>query len=60
MELMRQQAINFGTRVITDDIVKVDFKKHPFTLTAREGGTVQAQAVIIATGARAGEGLIAL
>ncbi len=25
MELMRQQATNFGTRVITDDIVSVDF-----------------------------------
>src|SRR5947209_2105395 len=32
MELMRQQAVNFGTRVITDDIVKVDFQKQPFTL----------------------------
>jgi thioredoxin reductase (NADPH) len=53
MEFMRQQALNFGTRIVTDDIVKVDFKNHPFTLTAREGGTVQAQAVIIATGARA-------
>src|SRR5260370_42132725 len=30
MELMRQQSINFGTRVITDDIVKVDFRRHPF------------------------------
>ena len=27
MELMRQQAVNFGTRIITDDIVKVDFKR---------------------------------
>jgi thioredoxin reductase (NADPH) len=53
MELMRQQALNFGTRIITDDIVKVDFKRHPFVLTAREGGTVESQAVIIATGARA-------
>jgi thioredoxin reductase (NADPH) len=53
MEFMRQQALNFGTRIITDDIVKVDFKNRPFTLTAREGGTVQAQAVIVATGARA-------
>ena len=53
MEFMRQQALNFDTRIITDDIVKVDLKKQPFTLTAREGGTVQAQAVIIATGARA-------
>ena len=29
MELMRQQAVNFGTRVITDDIQKVDFSKRP-------------------------------
>src|ERR1700722_11732688 len=27
MELMRQQAINFGTRIVTDDIVSVEFKK---------------------------------
>ena len=53
MEFMRQQAVNFDTRIITDDIVKVDFKHQPFVLTAREGGTVEAQAVIIATGARA-------
>ena len=26
MELMRQQAVNFGTRIVTDDIVKVDFQ----------------------------------
>ena len=32
MELMRQQAENFGTRVVSDDVVKVDFTKRPFTL----------------------------
>jgi thioredoxin reductase (NADPH) len=53
MEFMRQQAVNFATRIITDDIVKVDFKRHPFVLTSRDNGTVEAQAVIIATGARA-------
>jgi len=53
MEFMRQQAVNFATRIITDDIVKVDFKGHPFVLTSRDNGTVEAQAVIIATGARA-------
>ncbi len=53
MEFMRQQAVNFGTRIITDDIVKVDFKKPPFTLTSRDNGNVEAQAVIVATGARA-------
>src|SRR5438876_10400241 len=53
MELMRQQAANFGTRIITDDIVKVDFKKHPFVLTRLDGEQVEALAVIVATGARA-------
>jgi thioredoxin reductase (NADPH) len=53
MELMRQQAINFGTRVVTDDIVAVDFSKHPFTLRASNGQTTETLAVIIATGARA-------
>ena len=53
MELMRQQAVNFGTRIITDDIVKIDLSKRPFKMWAREGQTAEAQAVIIATGARA-------
>jgi thioredoxin reductase (NADPH) len=53
MELMRQQAKNFGTRVITDDIVSVDLSKRPFTLKTLEGKEVTAQSLIIATGARA-------
>jgi thioredoxin reductase (NADPH) len=53
MELMRQQAANFGTRIITDDIVKVDFSSRPFTLFLAGGGEVKAKAVIVATGASA-------
>ncbi|HWB13642.1 MAG TPA: thioredoxin-disulfide reductase [Pirellulales bacterium] len=53
MELMRQQAKNFGTRIITDDIVEVDFSKRPFKLFPAGGEPVEAEAVIIATGARA-------
>lgn len=53
MELMRQQAVNFGTRVITDDIQRVDFSKKPFTLTRAGGGETQARSVIVATGASA-------
>ena len=53
MELMRQQAVNFGTRVITDDILKVDFSKRPFTLTPAGGDEIQAKCVIVATGASA-------
>jgi thioredoxin reductase (NADPH) len=53
MEYMRQQAVNFGTRIVTDDIAKVDFKKHPFVLTARDGTIIETLTVIVATGARA-------
>lgn len=53
MHLMRRQAVNFGTRVKTDDIVDVDFSGHPFKLTSLSGETVEAKAVIVATGARA-------
>jgi thioredoxin reductase (NADPH) len=53
MELIRQQAKNFGTRVITDDIVKVNLKRRPFTLMSLSGETVRTHTVIVATGARA-------
>lgn len=53
MELMKQQALNFGTRVVTDDIVEVDFKQHPFKLKTLGGETIETLTCIIATGARA-------
>ncbi|MDX1948651.1 MAG: thioredoxin-disulfide reductase [Pirellulaceae bacterium] len=53
MNLMRQQAVNFGTKIITDDIVNVDLSQRPFKLTSLEGKTVEAHTLIIATGARA-------
>src|SRR5262249_52917072 len=53
MEFVRQQAVNFGTRIITDDIVAVDLHRHPFRLRSLEGKDVEALALIIATGARA-------
>lgn len=53
VELMKQQAINFGTRVVGDDIVDVDFSQYPFVLKPLGGAAVQAKTVIIATGARA-------
>ncbi|MEX0586366.1 MAG: FAD-dependent oxidoreductase [Pirellulales bacterium] len=53
MELMRQQAINFGTRIVTDDIIAVDVGARPFQLKSLEGVVTKSRAVIIATGARA-------
>jgi len=53
MELMRQQAFNFGTRIITDDVTEVDLKQRPFVVRALGGNTYETHALIIATGARA-------
>jgi thioredoxin reductase (NADPH) len=53
MELMRQQAFNFGTRIITDDVVDVDLKQRPFVVKSRDGDRVEAQTIIVATGAKA-------
>jgi thioredoxin reductase (NADPH) len=53
MELMRQQAINFGTRIVTDDVVSVDLKQRPFEVRTREGNVHHAHTIIVATGARA-------
>jgi thioredoxin reductase (NADPH) len=53
MELMKQQAINFGTRVIGDDVLDLDVSSRPFKVKPSEGPVVEAQTVIIATGARA-------
>jgi thioredoxin reductase (NADPH) len=53
MELMRQQALNFGTRIVTDDVVSVDCSRHPFVLRPLAGEPVETLSVIVATGARA-------
>jgi thioredoxin reductase (NADPH) len=53
MNLMRQQALNFGAKIVTDDIVDVDVSKQPYTLKSLEGETIQTHTIILATGARA-------
>ena len=53
MELMRQQAKNFGARVVTDDIADMDLSGRPFKIKSLGGDEFESHAVIIATGARA-------
>jgi thioredoxin reductase (NADPH) len=53
MELMRQQAVNFGVRIVTDDVVDVDLERRPLRVFSREGQTVETHTLIVATGARA-------
>lgn len=53
MELMKQQALNFGTRIVSEDVVSIDFSQRPFVLKTSGGQEVKAHSIIIATGARA-------
>jgi thioredoxin reductase (NADPH) len=53
MELMKQQALNFGTRVASDDIVEVDFSSQPLRVKPGSGDAIETHTVIVATGARA-------
>jgi thioredoxin reductase (NADPH) len=52
MAHFRAQAERFGSEVIDEDAVSVDFKQRPFTVST-DGGSFRARSVIIATGASA-------
>ncbi|HEX7737163.1 MAG TPA: thioredoxin-disulfide reductase [Ktedonobacteraceae bacterium] len=52
MEKFEAQARRFGTEMLTEDVLAVDFSQRPFTLKA-DSGEYQARAVIISTGASA-------
>ena len=49
---MKEHAKHFGTRFLSDEVTAVDFSKRPFTLTTRDGTTIKAESVIVATGAK--------
>ena len=53
MNLMRQQARNFGTRITTDDVVSTDFSSDVFKIETLESGTFYCRTLIVASGARA-------
>ena len=50
---LREQAERFGTDIRDGEIVKVDFSKAPYVCTADDGTVIEADTVIIATGASA-------
>ena len=52
METMRKQAERFGTDMIGEDVVGVDFASSPFVVRTSDN-TFESQTVIIATGASA-------
>ena len=53
MNLMRQQARNFGTRIITDDVIDTSLTGKPFEINTLASGKFRCHTLIVATGARA-------
>lgn len=53
MEDLKQQAERFGTDIRNGLVTKVDFSKRPFTLTIDDSTQIQAETVILSTGATA-------
>jgi thioredoxin reductase (NADPH) len=53
MELMKQQALNFETRVVGDDIVDIDLSGSMKRVIPADGDPVETHSIIVATGARA-------
>ena len=53
MEQMRLQANHVGTEMIEDMIDSVDFSKRPFVCKTDSGEAIEAETVIISTGAQA-------
>ncbi|MGI9392604.1 MAG: NAD(P)/FAD-dependent oxidoreductase, partial [Parvibaculales bacterium] len=53
MEQMEAQAEAMGTKLITDMVIKAELSKKPFHLACESGDTYLADALVIATGAKA-------
>ena len=53
MNDMRAQAVNLGADVRSGLVTAVDLSKRPFTVTTDDGTTLEAETLIIATGATA-------
>jgi thioredoxin reductase (NADPH) len=53
MDVFREQARRFGTEVVAETVVDVDFTRRPFRLTLDSGAVIDAEAVIVSTGASA-------
>jgi thioredoxin reductase (NADPH) len=50
---MKEQALRYGVRVVSELVAKADLGSHPFELTPSYSDPVRAHTVIIATGAKA-------
>lgn len=53
MGQMREHAIKFGTKFLSQEVIKTDLSKKPFKIFTNKNVTINAESLIIATGATA-------
>lgn len=53
MERMKEQALKYETRVVSELVTEIDLESHPFTVRSSYGPPVKALTIIVATGAKA-------
>ena len=53
MELLKAQALRFGTKFISGDVIEVDFRNRPFKLNLENKDTLTCDSLIISSGASA-------
>ncbi len=53
MELMREQAVRFGTQSLLENVTEVSLSKRPFTVKTDSGSCYTAETLIISSGASA-------
>ena len=53
MELLKEQALRFGTKFLSGDVIEVDLRQRPFKLNLENKDTMTCDSLIISSGASA-------
>jgi len=53
MELLKEQALRFGTKFLSGDVIEVDLRQRPFKLNLEKKDTLTCDSLIISSGASA-------
>jgi len=53
MDLLKSQALRFGSRFVEGDVTEVDFSKRPFRITLENNDSLTCESIIVSTGASA-------
>ena len=53
MNLLKAQALRFGSKFVDGDVVDVDFSRRPFSVTLENNDSLTCESIIVSTGASA-------